>query len=166
MPEPPTWPPPPNTPNLLSAHDDFLIACIRNSMPKVPLSRLRLVINLRDETGLDLRSCRIVVNNFCDRHTILMPLGGFWTWGVGCLLIFITLTMVVADCITYIISADRISAAVTPMEMVMITNEMKNTVFVYMGVYLTALCAIVVLVSLQQRKKMREQAAEARAKFA
>ena len=162
MPEPPTWPPPPNTPEPLSAHDDFLTACVRNSTPKVPLSRLSLVTNLHKQTGLDLRSCRATVNNFCDRHTILMPLGGFWTRGVGCLLLFIMLTMVVAARVTYVISAHRISAAVTHMELVMIINENTNLLLVY---FLTGVCAIVVLVSLQ-RKKIREQAAEAMAKFA
>ncbi len=57
MPEPPAWPPPPDLPEPLSEHDDFLAACIRSSTPKVPLSRLSLVKSLRDENGLDLRTC-------------------------------------------------------------------------------------------------------------
>ncbi len=162
MTEPPTWPPPPSTPEPLSAHDDFLTACIRSSTPKPPLSRLSLIKNLREETGLDLRSCLAVVNSFCDRHTILMPLGGFWTWA-GCLPPIIMLTMVAAMNISWIILERRHDASATHLERVMITSERMQLDFVFLGAYLTAACACVILVFWRTRKT-REQAAEARAK--
>ncbi len=74
--------------------------------------------------------------------------------------------MAVATYINYVITAHRISAAVNRREMVMIVEEDRNLILVCMGVYLTAVCAIAVLVALQRGKKAKAGAAEARAKFA
>ena len=164
MTEPPTWPPSPNIPEPLSDHDEFLVACVRNSTLKTPLSRLSLVKNLRDETGLDLRSCLATVNHFCNKHTILMPSGSRWVWA-GCLPPIIMLTMAAAINISWTILGRRHDAAATHLERVTITTERMQLDFVFLGVCLAAACASVIL-AFWNIKKTRRQAAEAREKFA
>ena len=137
MPEPTTWPPPPNTPEPLTTHDDFLVACVRSSTLKPLLSRLSLVKSLREESELDLRSCLDTVNNFCNRHTILMPLGGFWAWA-GCLLPLVTLVTLAAMNMTWYILQQRHDAAVTHMERIMITAERIRLDFVFLSIMVAA----------------------------
>lgn len=85
MSEQPVWPPPPSLPDLSAAHDGFLTACLRAPATKPPISRLRLCMNLRKETGLPLHQCRVFVNSYCDRNTILTPARGLVLWLVGLL---------------------------------------------------------------------------------
>ena len=160
MTEPPIWPPPPKP---LITHDDFLAACVRSSTLKPPLSRLSLVKNLRDETDLDLRSCLAAVNSFCDRHAILMPLTGPAALA-GCLLPLVTLMTLAAMNLTWYILQRRHDAAVTHMERVLITAEGIRLDFVFLGI-IAAATSISLIVTFRRIKKMREQAAEARAKF-
>lgn len=162
--EPSTWPPPPSTPEPLSAHDDYLTVCVRNTPLTPPLSRLRLVKDLRQETGQDLRSCMAVVNSFCDRHAILLPLGSLWT-RVGCLLPSIMFAMIAAMTISQVTLQRRHDAAITHLERVAVTAESWQLDFIFLGVYLAA-TGVSVILTFWRSKRMREQAAEARAKFA
>ncbi|MBV9851298.1 MAG: hypothetical protein JO250_16635 [Armatimonadetes bacterium] len=74
------WPPPPDVANPLAEHDEFLTARLRAPAANPPLSRLRLVRELRDATGLDLRQCLAVVNDYCDRHAIFPQRRGLALW--------------------------------------------------------------------------------------
>ncbi len=161
MPEPPTWPPPPNTPEPLSAHDDFLIGCIRNWTPKQPIQRLYLAGKLRDETGLDLRFCQTIVNNFCNRHAILVPPHGLVVWS-GIFLPFIMLTMF--HVMNFFLD-QRHDAAVTHVERVMITAEKRhlNPLFLYICVAVTVVNGVFAFF---RDKKTRRQVVEAKEKFA
>lgn len=163
MPQTPTWPPPPNTPEPLSAHDDFLAAAVRNSMSKVPLSRLHLVKDLHDETKLDLCSCSAFVSNFCDRHTILMPLHSLWA-GLGCLLPLFNLLAVVGLVVVEVRLQQRYVGAATHPARRAIEAEQIEASFIFVGILVVSGAGIVIF-SLWRDKKMAEQAAEARAKF-
>jgi hypothetical protein len=166
MPEPPTWPPPPNLPAPLSAHDDFLIACVRNSTPKPPLSRLSLAKSLREETELDLRVCWAFVNNFCDRHAILtgdLWARGAWTeflpklFGIAIIVIWAGMDFLLQR---------RYDAATAFSDKIAIKSEQSHVEFIVM-------CALVVIsgggaliLKRWRNKKLYELATVARAKFA
>ncbi len=105
MSEQPVWPPPPSSPDLSAAHDGFLTACLRAPATKPPISRLRLCMNLHKETGLPLHQCRVFVNSYCDRNTILTPARGPVIWFV-CLLPLIPLATMTAMLMTWF-SLDR-----------------------------------------------------------
>jgi hypothetical protein len=163
MPQPPIWPPPPNTPEPLSAHDAFLIAAVRNSTLKPPLSRLSLVKDLRDGTGLDLRSCLATVNNFCDRYGIFTPASRPAAFA-GCLSPVVILVTLAAMNMTWYILQQRHDAAATHMERVMITAERIRLDFVFIGIILVA-TSISLIVIFRRIRQTRDDAAEARAKF-
>ena len=165
MPEPPTWPPPPNTPEPLSAHDEFLAALVRSSTPKPPLSRLYLARELRQETGMELRSCWASVNNFCDRHAILT--GDLWA-GLGwveCLpALFGLVTMVIMGGIEFLLQREY-DAAMTFTDKTAIKSEQAHVEFLFLCVLV--LTGIGALILKQWRdKKMYKLATEAKAKFA
>ena len=162
MNEPSTWPPPPETPNLLAAHDEFLVGCIRTSKPDPPLSRLRLTEKLHQKTGNDLRICRAVVNDFCDRHTIFMP--GFGTWlseslpTIGCVIFFTGIA------VGYFF-INREETAVTQAAKIGFHHDLECSYFGTGGIALLLSIAAVVE-SIYRNKKDWADAAEAVAKFA
>ncbi len=161
MPEPPTWPPPPNTPEPLSTHDDFLIACIRNWTPKRPILRLQLAGKLCGETGIGFSSCLAVVNNFCDRYAILVSTHGLIVWSPF-LLHFTMLAML--DAMNYVLD-QRHDAAITHIERVMLTVEKRHLDFMFISVWAMAIVASLIWAFFRD-KKTRRQAVEAKEKFA
>ena len=76
----PTWPPPPDRPDPMAAHDAFLTGLLRAAMTEPPLSRLRLMRTLRLTTGLGLRQCLAIVNDYCDRHGVFPQRRGLRLW--------------------------------------------------------------------------------------
>lgn len=163
MTEPPTWPPPPTTPNLLAAHDEFLSACVRNSTLKPPVSRLRLVRDLHQNTGQDLRSCLAVVNSFCDRHTILMPLTGIQVWLLPALC-GLNFVIVLAMNITGHFLGRSAASAVTHSQRSAFLSQRVDLDYALMAVLFVYAAAAIIMSWLRQ-KKARADAAEAVAKF-
>ena len=71
-----TWPPPPDIPDPLAAHDAFLTTAILAPVTKPPLSRLRLALALRKGSGLNSSQCLAIVNGYCDRQGVFPPMRG------------------------------------------------------------------------------------------
>lgn len=164
MSEPPTWPPPPETPHPMAVHDDFLVDCICTSKPNPPLSRLRLTEKLHQKTGQDLRFCRAVVNDFCDRHTILMPLAGFRAW-LPFLFWGLCPVITLAMNITRYFLGSRLAKAVLHSQKVALSNERIHLDAMFLGL-LFANLVLMLIAFLARYKKTRADAAEAVAKFA
>lgn len=161
MTEPSSWPPPPNTPEPLSAHDEFLANCVRNWTPKRPILRLQLAGKLCEKTSREFSSCLAVVNNFCDRHAILVPEHVLVIWS-PVLLPLIMGTMLSA--MNYFLD-QRHDAAITHIEQVTITAEKRHWDVMFIGVW--AMATVVGLIwALWRKRRMQEQATEAKAKFA
>ena len=159
-----SWPPPPDTPEPLTEHDGFLRACVRAPTSKPPLSRLRLVRDLRKGTGLDLRQCLSVVNSFCDRHAILMPLRGPCAW-VGCLLPLIQIMAMVAFEVSLFFLERAHDVAPTRAARLALRAERIDMDLMFLGIFAVATCFQVVFV-LRRAKQARRDAAVARAKMA
>ena len=163
MSEPSTWPPPPDVPPPLAAHDEFLSACVRNSTPKPPLSRLRLMVRLRQETRQDLRYCRPVVDDFCNRHAILTPVSGLTAW-LGCLPIFIYIAAMGAMGLVAFFLGQRQDEAATRAEKLAFHSEKVHLAGVLLAIGLTSI-GISFFLSFLRQKKAKADAAEAVAKF-
>ncbi len=161
MSESPSWPPPPDTPAPLSEHDDFLAACIRDWKLGQVILRGQLAGKLCEKTGLKYNSCLPFVNNFCDRHAILVPTHSLIVW-LPILLPLIFQTMRAA--VAYVLE-QRHDAAITYAERMMITAEERQADWIIIGAWVIASIVAGVFAFFRQ-KKMRRQAAEARAKFA
>ena len=161
MTEPSSWPPPPEVSNPLAAHDDFLITCIRNWTSKRPILRLQLAGKLREKTRLEFRSCLAIVNNFCDRHGILVPEHGLAVWSP----ILLPLVMGTMFWTMNFVLEQRHDVAVRHLERVMLTAEKRQADLVFVGVWVTATIINGVFAFFRD-KKTRRQAAEAKAKFA
>ena len=159
-----TWPPPPDTPSPLAAHDGFLTACVLNSSAKRPVSRLRLVIKLRKEQGIDVRQCRAIVNDYCDRYLILMPARGFAAWGLSVMSLGNFVIIFVFQASLWLLKRNH-DRVVTRMERVAITNEMINVSLVSM-IVTVALGCVCVAFALRITKKRRRDAEDARKKLA
>ena len=80
MPPEPTWPPPPGVPDPMTEYDARRTALIRDHTAGPPLSRLLLVRELHNATGMDLRRTMVVVNSFCDRHGLFPLRRGWRAW--------------------------------------------------------------------------------------
>ena len=158
------WPPPPDTPEPLTEHDEFLKSCVRSPTSKPPLSRLRLIRDLRKETSLDLRQCMAVVNGFCDRHAILMPLHGPCAW-VGCLVPLIQIMAMVAFEVSLFFLERAHDAASTRVARLALRAERIDMDLMFLGIFVVATCFQVVFV-LRRAKQARRDAAVARAKMA
>ncbi len=163
MSDPPTWPPPPGVPAPLSAHDDFLVACVRRSTPKLPVSRLRLVRDLYQETGQDLRSCMAVVNDFCDRHTILMPPQGVKMW-LPFFFCGLNFAVILAKGVVGYVLGNSMAAAASHAQVVALSTEKLRLDALLVGVLLVSTFLMCVTL-LYRYKKTRAEAAEARSKF-
>ena len=161
MSEPSTWPPPPEMPAPSSAHDDFLVACIRNWTPKRPISRVQLAGKLGENTKLEFRPCLATVNNFCDYHAILVPPHGLIVWSP----ILLPLIMMTMRSVMIYVLDQRHDAAMTHMERVMITAEKRQADLIFIGVYVVVTIIGGVFAFFRQ-KKMQRQATEAKAKLA
>ncbi len=159
-----TWPPPPDTPNPLAAHDGFLTACVLNSSAKKPLSRLRLVMELRKEQGVDIRQSRAIVNDYCDRHLILMPARGFAAWGLSVMSLGNFVIIFVFQASLWLLRRNHDMAG-TRIERLAITNEMINVSLVSM-IVTVALGCVCVAFALSTAKKQRRDAEDARKKLA
>ena len=164
MPDDQTWPPPPDISIPLTEHDAFLRACVRAATPKPPLSRLSLIRDLRKETGLDLRHCMNVVNSYCDRNAILMPMRGPSAW-LGCLPSLAQILTIATMQATWFFLERAHDAAPTRIARRSITAERVHLDFVFLGIIL--ICAVFQLSFIFGRaKQARRDAAEARAKVA
>ncbi len=115
MPGQSTWPPPPDVPHPLAEHDGFLTACVLRSSAKQPVTRLRLIQDLRKERGVDLRQSLAIVNNYCDRHLILPPARGLAAWGASLASLVMIAVVVIMEAVLWMLRRDR-DASVTPME--------------------------------------------------
>lgn len=127
------------------------------------MPRLRLVRDLRQETGKDLRYCLAAVSDFCDRHTVLMPAAGILPW-----LIFIpTLTNFAAVLVMYLgqeYLRGKQSAAVTHLEKLAFRNERVHLDLVVADILLIDIILVAIYI-VTRLKKARAGAAEAVAKF-
>ena len=159
-----TWPPPPDLPKPLEVHDEFLVTSIRASQPKLPLSRLRLVRDLHLATGLSLRQCLAVVNDFCDRHAILLPVRGFGIWAM-LLCHLVSLTALLAMNIAWYILRRSHDAATTRAERIAISTERLHLDYVFLGVILISTCVSLIFI-LRRNKDVERDAEAARAKLA
>ena len=164
MPNNQTWPPPPDIPSPLTEHDELLRACVKAPTSKPPLSRLRLIRDLRTEAGLDLRQCLAVVNSYCDRNAILMPTRGPSAW-FGCLPSLVQISTIAAMQVTWFFLERAHDADPTRFVRRSITAERIHLDLVFLGIIL--ICAVFQLsVILGRAKQTRRDAAEARAKVA
>ena len=161
--EPSSWPPPPEIYNPFAVHDEFLAACVRNSTLKPAVSRLRLTRNLHQETGKDLRSSMAIVNNFCDRHSILMPHTGFRMW-LPFLFGSLNVVILLAMNITRHFLARSAASAITHLQRTTFLLERVNLYYVFLAAFFVNASAMVIVVWLRE-KKVRADAAEAVAKF-
>lgn len=164
MPSPPTWPPPPDVPHPLAEHDGFLTACVLNSPTKPILTRLRLVRKLHKEQGLDFRQCRAIVNDYCDRHAILMPARGFAARGMSIMALGNFVVIVVFQASLWFLERNR-DASITRIERLAITNEIINVGLVCIGVTGVIGCVLVAF-ALRIGKERRRDAEDARRKLA
>lgn len=159
-----SWPPPPDTPEPLTEHDEFLRASVSALTSKQPLSRLRLIRELHKEAGLDLRQCMAVVNSYCDRNAILMPTRGPSAW-FGCLPSLAQILTIAAMEAMWFFLERAHDAAPTRLARRAITAERIHLDFVFLGIFL--ICTIFQLSFVFVRaKQARRDAAEAKAKMA
>ncbi len=164
MAAPSTWPPPPNTPDPLAAHDGFLTSCVLNLSDKRPVSRLSLAGELRKERGIDARQCRAIVNDYCDRHAILPQARGVAAWGVSLILLLCAAYAVVLVSAFHFLRRSHDPAA-TPTMMAALENEAINIALVSMSVAIAVALALVITI-LRTAKKQRRDAEDARKKLA
>ncbi len=164
MPSPPTWPPPPDVPHPLAEHDGFLTACVLRSSEKPTLTRLRLVQDLRKERGLDFRQSRAIVDDYCNRHAILMPLRSVEVWGVrlSSVVAYIALLTVIGSAWL----SDRLLAVrLSYTEQTLILNERANIGFVCAGIIVVSMCLTIIFAVRLSRKRCID-AEDARKKLA
>ncbi len=164
MPAQSIWPPPPDIPNPLAKYDGFLTARVLDSSARQPVTRLRLARQLRKERGVDARQSLAIVNNYCDRHLILMAARGFAAWGMSIMALGNFVVIVVFQASLWLLRRNR-DASVTRIERLAITNEMINVGFVSVGAVAALGCVRVVLI-LRNGKKARRDAEDARKKLA
>jgi hypothetical protein len=163
-PENQTWPPPPDTPEPLTEHDSPLTALVCAPATKPPLSRLRLVRDLRKETGLQLRQCQVFVNSFCDRNAILLPIRGPIVWG-GCLISLIQLAAAITLAMSGFLLERSLNAAPTHAARFAIRAEREELDLLLFGI--TFVCISVNLIfGLRRAKQLRRDVAYARDKMA
>lgn len=84
-------------------YDDLLTARLQADDDSAPVSRLHLVMALRQATGLGLKSCAEVVKDYCERHDVL-PEASRGTW-VGCSLVLLILLIAGACAVLAIMQA-------------------------------------------------------------
>ncbi len=163
MSEQPVWPPPPSPPDLSAAHDESLKACLRAPATKPLISRLRLCMNIRKETGLPLHQCRVFVNSYCDRNTILPPARGLVLW-FQCLLPLIPVATITAMLMTWL-SLDRSrDRATTQAARYAIRAERIHLDLVFSDILVVFLFVQLIFLVLRA-KQTRREAADARKKM-
>lgn len=164
MAAPSTWPPPPDTPNPLAAHDGFLTACVLNSSAKKPVSRLSLMRDLRKEQGVDARQSLAIVNNYCDRHRILTTLHG-QDAKVNNLILIILSVIVIASATITIFLERNLRIATTVAEETALYVEIINTLHVMTSITVAFSFGLVIFAVWRNRSE-RRNAEDARKKLA
>lgn len=72
MPDNDVWPPKPDLPDPLTEYDEMIVANLAAFPAGEPAQmRFRLIKALREE-GLDMRQAIAIVNDYCDRHGVLV----------------------------------------------------------------------------------------------
>jgi len=164
MPVQSTWPPPPDIPNPLAAHDDFLTACVLNSSEKRPVSRLRLMRDLRKERGVDVRQSLAIVNDYCDRHAILPSAARVELWVIS-LMGLIGLATVLTMSVLFRLNEKEFAAATTHAAVEAVVTKSLNITYAALGV-----CAIMFCIGVPFRvwrvKRLGRNAEQARQKLA
>ncbi len=164
MPAPPTWPPPPDVPHPLAEHDGFLTACVLNSPTKPILTRLRLVRKLHKEQGLDFRQSIAIVNDYCDRQAIMMPLRGLEYWfRLSVAIVMLAASLMVFGNLWFFVRG--FAAAATDTEKTVILTEETNMLFVCVGFAFVSACLALIFAVRLSRKRCID-AEDARKKLA
>jgi hypothetical protein len=71
MPEIDVWPPKPDLPDPLTEYDDVIAAKL-TAIPELKQRRILLIKALREDTGMTLVQAYALVNNYYERHGILV----------------------------------------------------------------------------------------------
>ncbi len=162
MPPNTAWPPPPDTPDPLAAHDEFLTALLRAPATKPPLSRMGLYRALSKATELDLRQCVAVVNDFCDRQGVFPQLRGWRLWllflpSLVCLCLAVTVPVILSR-------LDRLHrAALTHTARSTVTREILGVTEAAGAAFIVVGIGMLLMVKIGTRRTRRE-AEEAREK--
>lgn len=159
-----TWPPPPDTPSPLAAHDGFLTTCVLNSSAKKPVSRLSLAGELCEERGVDRRQSRTIVNDYCDRHAILPPAARAELW-VTSLVGLIGLPTVLTILVLLRLSEKEFAAATTHAAVEAAVIKSNNILYTTFGLVAIMLC-IVITFTVWHAKRLGRNAEDARKKLA
>ena len=156
----PTWPPPPVAPNPLTEYDDLLTALVGASASDPPMPRLRLVRELRQATGQDLRQCLAVVNDYCDRNVFFPLRRGPRLWlALLPSLVQVGLTLVLI--VSQVVQGREIAAAPTRAARHLLMGERVHWDGVLLGLILVNV-ALSLLVVGAGRQRTRREAEEAR----
>jgi len=159
-----TWPPPPDTPDPLAAHDGFLTACVLNSSAKQPLARSHLIWKLREEQGVDARQSRAIVNDYCDCHAILPSAVRVELW-VRSLVAFIGLATVSTVGVLFRLNEKEYAAATTHAAVEAVVTKSLNITYAALGAIAIMFC-IVIPFTVWRVKRLRRNAEDARKKLA
>lgn len=164
MPVQSTWPPPPDIPNPLAAHDDFLTACVLNSSEKRPVSRLSIAGELRKERSVDRQQSLAIVNSYCDRHAILPSAARVELW-VRSLVGLIGLAIVLTTSVLLRLNEKEFAAATTHAAVEAVVTKSLNITYAALG-----LCAIMFCIAIPftwwRVKRLGRNAEQARQKLA
>lgn len=164
MPGQSAWPPPPNTPNPLAAHDGFLTACVLNSSTKGPVSRLSLAWKLRKEQGVDARQSRAIVNDYCDRYAILPSAARVELW-VRILVVVIGLAVVLIVPVLLRLNEKEFAAATTHAVVEAVVTKFNNILYAALSLCAMMLC-IVISFTWWRVKRLGRNTDDARKKLA
>ena len=157
MSEQEVWPPPPTTPDPTVFHDEFLTACLRAPATKQSLSRMRLCRDLHAETGLSPRQCRIFVNSYCDRNTLLMPGRISLAW-FGCFPPLIQMATIVAVLVIQSSLRRNWHAATTSAARHAINVQQLHVNSIFLGVIVVCTFVTLIVVVLCTRQARRDSA--------
>ena len=152
--------PPPDVPSPLAKHDAFLTVLVRAPTRKPPMSRLRLVRGLREATGLDLRQCLSVVNDYCDRHGVFPLRRGVRLW-LAVLPALLQVGLSVILIVSQVVQAREIAAAPTRAARYLLMEERVHWDGVLLGLILVNVAPSILVVG-AARQRARREAEEAR----
>lgn len=164
----PTWPPPPVARNPLTEYDDLLTALVGAPAPdppissNPPMSRLRLVRELRQETGQDLGRCLAAVNDYCDRHSVFPLRRGPRLW-LALLPPLFQVGLTVVLIVSQVVQGREIAAAPTRAARHLLMGERVHWDGVLLGLILVNVALSLLAVG-AGRQRARREAEEARRK--
>ncbi len=164
MPSESTWPPPPIMLHPLAEHDAFLTALICAPKTKAPMSRLRLVRELRLATGKDLRLCLAVVNDYCDRYGVF-PLRRGWRLWLTFLPSLVQFGLIGMLLVSQIVQKKNIAAAPTQAARHLLRWEHVQWDFILLGLILASALVSLFMVGMGRQWAFRD-AEQARKKIA